>query len=216
MTFEVIDDDDQFHYQVTGKTYPSYNWFFEVEDYFDTWVQKDDLLPVRSIKSIREGKYRLFDDLTFDQSRLKVYNERGKAKDDIRERHNFELGGCMHDMVSILYYCRNLDFARSEPGQSHPLKIFADKQTWPLSITYMGREANKKIKGKGNFNTMKFSPKVIEGDLFPDGAQVHVWVTDDGNTLPLIIESPLSVGSAKAILKTETGLRHPIKAQIED
>ena len=216
VTFKVIDDDDQYRYQVVGKTYPSYNWFFEVEDYFDTWVQKDDLLPIRSIKSIKEGKYRLYDDLTFDQSRRKVYNERGKAKEDIRERHNFELEGCMHDMVSILYYCRNLDFSNSQTGEAFPIKIFADKETWPLKVTFKGVELDKKVKGKGRFNTLKFSPEVIEGNLFPEGAQVHVWVSDDANKLPLIIESPLSVGSAKAILKDYSGLRHPIISRVKD
>ncbi len=216
VTFRVLDDDDQFHYQVVGETYDSYNWFFEVKDYFDTWVQKDDLLPIRAIKSIKEGKYRLYDDLTFDQSRNKVSNERGKAKDDIRENHNFKVKGCMHDMVSIFYYSRNIDFSNTRDGDAFPITIFADKKNWPLKVVYEGRESDKKIKGIGNFDTLKFSPEVIKGDLFPDEAQVHVWVTDDENKIPLIIESPLSVGSAKAILKSYGGLRHPLTARTGD
>lgn len=215
LNFRVNDEDDQYHFQVIGKTYDSYNWFFEVEDYFDTWVQKESLLPVRAIKSIREGKYRLYDDLTFDQFRHRVYNERGKAKDDIRERLHFDLDGCMHDMVSILYYCRNIDFSASRPGDAIPIQIFADKEKWPLSVTFKGREPEKKIKGAGRYKTMQFSPQVIEGDLFPDGAQVNVWVTDDANKLPLLIESPLSVGSVKAILIDHKGLRHPVQARID-
>ncbi len=216
VTFKVLDEGDQYHLQVVGKTYESYNWFFEVEDYFDSWVNKDDLLPTRSIKSIKEGKYRLYDDLSFNHSIKQVYNERGKAKDDIRERHNFKLEGCMHDMVSILYYCRNIDFSDSQPGDSFPIKIFADKEIWPLKVTYKGRDGEKKVKGKGYFKTMQFSPKVIEGDLFPEGAQVNVWVTDDKNKLPLIIESPLSVGSAKAVLSEYEGLRHPMHSKVGD
>nr|MBP6540568.1 DUF3108 domain-containing protein [Saprospiraceae bacterium] len=41
------------------------------------------------------------------------------------------------------------------------------------------------------------------------GNRMHVWVSNDGNKLPLLIESPLSVGSAKAVLKSYSGLRHP-------
>ncbi|MEZ4932694.1 MAG: DUF3108 domain-containing protein [Saprospiraceae bacterium] len=216
LTFKVLDDDDQYHVQVVGKTYDSYNWFFEVEDYFDTWIQKENLLPIRSIKSIKEGKYRLYDDLTFDQFHHKVYNERGKAKDDIRERRHFELAGCMHDMVSILYYCRNIDFSKSQYGETYPIKIFADKETWPLSVTFKGRQSDKKIKGMGRFKTLQFSPQVIEGELFPEGAQVNVWATDDENRLPLVIESPLSVGSVKAVLTQSDGLRHPFHAKIDN
>lgn len=209
--FKVMEEGENYHFQIVGKTYDSYNWFFEVEDYFDSWVNKKDLLPTRFTKSIKEGKYRVYDDLTFKQSENKIYNERGKAKNDIRERHNFEVNNCMHDMVSILYYCRNLNFSKSKKGDKFPIHIFADKEVWPLSVTYKGREPNKKIKDNGHFNTLQFSPKVIEGDLFPDGAQVNVWVTDDKNKMPLLIESPLSVGSAKAVLKEYKGLRYPIK-----
>ena len=62
---------------------------------------------------------------------------------------------------------------------------------------------------------MKFTPEVIAGEVFPDGAELNVWVTDDGNHLPLIIESPLSVGSAKAVLKSYKGLRYPVRAKVE-
>ena len=101
-------------------------------------------------------------------------------------------------------------------GARIPVKIFADKETWPLSVQYNGREDNKKIKGQGHFNTLKFSPQVIEGDIFPEDADVQVWVSDDGNHIPLVIESPLSVGSAKAVLKHHKGLRYPLSAKAGD
>jgi len=216
VTFSVVDEEEQFHLEVVGETYDSYNWFFEVKDYYDTWIDKETLLPTRAIRSIKEGKYRLYDDLTFHQPEQKIYDERGKAVDDIRERHNFEVDGCRHDMVSILYYARNIDFASYQVGETFPINIFADKETWPLKVAFEGKELNKTVRGYGTFNTLKFSPEVIEGDLFPEGAQVHVWATDDENKIPLIIESPLSVGSAKAILKSCNGLRYPLSSKVEN
>ena len=86
MTFKVIDEDDQWHFQVIGKTYDSYDWFFKVRDYYDTWVQKETGLPIMGIRNIEEGKYRLYDYLTYDQSRKTVHNDRGKSTTDIREQ----------------------------------------------------------------------------------------------------------------------------------
>jgi len=213
VTFRVIDEDDQYRYQVVGVTYGAHDWFFKVRDYYDTWVQKEDLLPIMSTKSLLEGKYRLYDYVTYDQSRKTCYNERGKAKDDIRERKTYKIDACMHDMVSILYYARNLDFKNFKTGDSFPIQIFADKETWPLTVTYRGREAGKKIKDLGQYNTLRFSPQVIERDLFPENTEMNVWVTDDANRLPLIIESPLKVGSVKAVLKSQKGLRYPVAAK---
>lgn len=213
LRFRVIDEDDQFHFQVVGETYGSYDWFFKVRDYYDTWVQKDNLLPIMSIRNVEEGKYRLYDFLTFDQSRQVCLNDRGKAKNDIREHHRFQIEPCMHDMVSILYHARNLDFARIKVGQTFPVKIFVDKETWPLKVKYNGAEKSKEVKGLGTYNTLRFSPEVVPGKVFPDGATLNVWVTDDANRLPLIIESPLSVGSAKAVLYQHKGLRYPVSAK---
>ncbi len=216
ITFRIIDDDDQYHYQVVGETYESYDWFFKVRDYYDTWVQKDNLLPMMSIRKVEEGKYRLYDYITFDQFRKTCYNERGKAKDDIRERKTYHIDACMHDMLSVLYYARNIKFDNYKVGDNFPIKIFADKETWPLSVKYRGKEAAKKIKGLGKYNTMRFSPQVIEGGIFPEDTEMNVWVTDDKNRLPLIIESPLSVGSVKAILKSHKGLRYSLKAKMDE
>ncbi len=215
VTFRVIDDDDQYHYQVVGETYETYDWFFKVRDYFDTWVQKENLLPIMSVKSQLEGKYRLYDYITYDQFRRTCYNERGKASNDIRERKTYQIEPCMHDMVSILYLARNIDLNSFDKGDEFPIKIFADKKIWPLSVRYGGRETGKKIRELGKYNTLKFSPQVIEGDIFPKGTELNVWVTDDANHLPLLIESPLTVGSVRAVLKKYEGLRHPLTAKVE-
>jgi hypothetical protein len=213
MTFRVIDEDDQYHFQVVGKTYESYDWFFKVRDYYDTWVQKDNLLPIMSIRNILEGKYTLYDYISFDQFRKTCYNERGRSKGKVKEWNTFHIDPCMHDMVSILYFARNIDFSKYCSGQSFPIKIFADKETWSLNVKYKGKETGKKVRGQGKFNTLIFTPEVIAGKVFPEGAELTVWVTDDPNRLPLLIESPLSVGSAKAVLKSYKGLRHRLTAK---
>lgn len=215
LTFRVIDEDDQYHFQVIGETYESYDWFFKVRDYYDTWVQKDNLLPIMSIRNVEEGKYRLYDYITFDQSRRTCSNERGKSKTDIRERNTYAVEPCMHDMVSILYHTRNHEVSKLKAGQTFPIKLFVDKEIWPLTVRYRGREASKTVKGLGTYHTQHFTPEVIPGKVFPDGATLDVWVTDDANRLPLVIESPLSVGSVKAVLYSHKGLRYPVAAKVK-
>jgi hypothetical protein len=214
MTFRVHDADDQWHYSVLGTTYPAHDWFFKVRDQYDTWVQKDTGLPIMGIRDILEGKYRLYDYLTYDQSRRTVFNERGKAKDDIRERKRFNIDACMHDIVSILYHSRNVDFSRFQTNDYFNVKIFMDKEAWPLKVRYKGRVPGKEVYGLGKFNTVQFSPEVIPGRVFPEGATINVWATDDANRLPLVIESPLAVGTVKAVLHKHQGLRWPVKAKL--
>lgn len=215
-TFRVHDAGDQYHFSVIGRTYKSYEWFFKVRDYYDTWVDKQTLLPTVSIRDVVEGGYTLYDKNHLDQQKHEVVNWRGRRPDNIREHNFFHIESCMHDMLSIVYWARNLDYEGASPGAVFSVKIFADKETWPLEFRYEGKESAKKVRNAGVFNTLKFSPEVIEGTVFPKDAHVEVWVSDDANRVPLIIESPLSVGSAKAVLKSHKGLRHPLTSQIEN
>lgn len=212
VTFKVNDMGSQYHVAVAGRTYKSYEWFFKVRDYYDTYIDKNSLLPKTAIRNVREGKYRLYDEITFDQENKKASSLRGKTK-DVATKKNYNLGECMHDMLSVIYYSRNIDFESYKEGEEFPVKIFMDKEVWPLNVKYKGKQSRKKVKGKGKFNTIKFSPQVVSGRVFKEGEEMMVYVSDDKNRIPLLIESPVSVGSVKAVLKNYKGLKYDMTAK---
>ncbi len=214
VVFRVNDLGDQYHLSAKGRTYKSYDWFFKVRDDYDSYIDKSTLLPDVSVRHVREGGYRLYDKVTFDQDRRKAKSMRGKTPESAKP-HEFSLDDCMHDVLSIIYYARNINFNGMQEGAEIPIKIFLDKETYPLKVAYKGREEKKRVKGNGKFSTHKFSPQLIAGDVFKEGDQMMVWVTDDENKLPLLIESPVSVGSVKAVLKSYKGLRHEFTAELD-
>lgn len=202
----------EYYLSAVGRTYSSYEWFFKVRDKYECYVEKESLLPSVAIRQVKEGKYRLYDKLTFDQAARKVVSLRGDTKDQTIRR-TFDLQDCMHDILSVIYYTRNLNFDQLEVGEKFPVKIFMDKEVFSLDVHYKGKENDKKIKGLGRFRTLKFSPEVIAGEVFDEDTEMNVWATDDGNRVPLLIESPVSVGSVKAVLKSYKGLRHEMEAK---
>ncbi|MEL6923409.1 MAG: DUF3108 domain-containing protein [Bacteroidota bacterium] len=214
VVFKVNDAGNQYHVSAVGKTYSSYEWFYKVHDVYESYLNKHTLLPETSIRDVHEGKYTLYDKIDFDQQSGRAVSLRGKNRSEA-ERKEHEVENCMHDILSIIYYARNLNFDNMTTGTEVPIKIFMDEEMWPLKFTYNGREANKKIKGRGRYNTIKFSPQVIKGDLFQDDSSTHIWVSDDKNRIPLLIESPLSVGSVKAVLKQHNGLRYEVTSKVK-
>ena len=56
--------------------------------------------------------------------------------------------------------------------------------------------------------THLFSPELVESEIFKEKNSMRIWVSADENKLPLLIESPLSVGKMKAVLKSHSGLRY--------
>jgi len=213
VTFCVEDDGDRFHLSAKGRTYKSYEWFFKVDDTYDTYIDKTSLLPETAIRDVREGGYTLYDKVTFDQDNHKAVSLRGKSKDKTIRRE-YDIEAQMHDILSVIYYTRSIDYENYEEGEEFPVKIFMDKEVWPLNVTYRGKEPNKKVKGQGVFKTIRFSPEVISGDVFEENTEMNIWVSDDENRIPLLIESPVSVGAVKAVIKDYKGLKYDFEAKV--
>lgn len=212
--FSVEDTGDQYKFVATGRTYKSYEWFYKVRDRYESTVDKTTLLPTFASREIKEGGYRLYDEIYFDQPSLKAYSNRGRTKEDTR-RINYDLSGCMHDLLSITYWARNVDFKKLKKNDRVPVKILLDKEEWALNVKYHGLENKKKIKKLGTFNTVSFSPELIEGDVFKESDDMMVWASNDENRIPLLIESDLKVGKIMIVLKDHKNLLHPMDAKIK-
>ena len=209
VTFKVEEADNGLYYlSANGETYANYDWFYEVRDLYECYVDQDNLKPMKSIRTVHEGKYTLYDRLEYDLDAGKVHSLRGKTKEEAKES-TYDVQPCVHDILSAIYYARNIDFENLDVGAKIPMDIFIDKKTWPLSLTYYGKE-EKKIKGNGKFKTIVFGPEVIEGYVFSETNKMRVYVSDDENRMPLLIESPIKIGTAKAVLKDYKNLRHKL------
>ncbi|MBP7273555.1 MAG: DUF3108 domain-containing protein [Saprospiraceae bacterium] len=214
VTFNVADEGNLYHLSARGRTYPSYEWFFKVRDNYDTYIDKTTLLPVKSVREVHEGNYHLYDYVIFDQEKQMATSWRGDSKDKTKRTDYTLSSNCMHDMLSVIYYTRNLNFEEYKKGTKIPVKVFLDKEVYPLGVSYKGKDATKKIRDhSGSFRTIKLSPQLVAGTVFKEGDEMSLWASDDDNHLPLMIESPVSVGSVKVVLKNYKGLKYDFKAK---
>jgi hypothetical protein len=211
-TFKVTDEGSRYHFSATGVTYDSYEWFYKVRDYYDTYADKQTLLPQTSIRHIKENRYSIYDKVDFDQKNRKATYLRGQVEERATLNGTIPLTDCMHDILSIIYYCRSLDYSSVRNGQDFPAKIMLDEETYPLKYRFMARE-EKSIRGLGKFNALRFSPQLVAGNVFKENAQMKIWASDDANKVPLMIESPVAVGSVKIVLKSWKGLRYDLSSR---
>lgn len=212
--FQVQENNDFYEIIVTGKTYPSYDYIFKVRDYYYSKIDKKSLLPNNFVRVVEQGNYRKFDSIAFDHTKKKAYSFVGKnRKSAVKKEISFEY--CIHDLLSVLYFMRNINVTNHRVGDYIPVKMLFDEELYPIKVRYTGKEAKVDIKELGVFNTITVVPDLITGTVFKDGNKMKVWVSDDGNKIPLLIESPLAVGSAKAVLKSYSGQRHTMTSKIK-
>ena len=50
---------------------------------------------------------------------------------------------------------------------------------------------------------------MVEGTIFKGGEDMFIWVSDDKNRVPVLVEAKILIGSVKAYLTGTKGLRYP-------
>ena len=71
-----------------------------------------------------------------------------------------------------------------------------------------------KVKGVGTVKTIKFSFKLISGNVFTGEEDLSVWITDDENRIPVKFSAPILVGTASGRLTGWSGLKHPFSSLV--
>ena len=210
VTFSMRDYGDEYHLSAAGRTYPSYEWFYKVRDTVESFVDKRTMMPNKTVRIVNEGKYSRYDLCQFDRQERIAVSQMGKTKDEVKQEE-LEISSCTHDILSTIYFLRNIEFDPKQKDQIFETEIYLDRRLYSIDIAYKGVEKRKKIKGLGRCNTLKFEPQLIVGKVFKEDNGMQVWVSNDRNKIPLLIESPVSVGSVKAILKNADGLKYPLE-----
>ncbi len=208
VVFEVKDKGDHYHITASGRTLKSYDWIFKVRDYYDSFIEKSTLRPTRTVRKVHEGKYRLYDDVRYQHQDAIALSNKGKSKAEA-QLEEIALNGCTHDILSSIYTMRNLDFGDIPTGTKVPFNIYIDRKIYDLKIVYEGVNEQKRIKGLGQTNTLLFKPELVVGNVFKDNDGMNIWVSNDENRIPLMIESPISVGKVRAVLREHKGLKYP-------
>lgn len=208
VVFKVEETQDQYHISAAGRTYKSYDWVFKVRDYYDSYIEKSTLRPQRTIRKVLEGNYRLYDDVIYKHKQSIAVSKKGKSVDKL-DTMEIDLEGCTHDILSSVYLMRNMDFSTKEIGAKLPMNIYLDRKIYSIGVVYAGKDETKRVKGLGNCKTLLFHPQLVVGNVFKDNEGMRIWVSDDDNRIPLMIESPISVGSVKVVLSEYSGLKYP-------
>ena len=149
-----------YHCVGEGKTFSFFDNFFKVRDRYETYIDTSTMSPIKFVRNVEEGNIKIYNNVTFNQTSNTAISTKGV----------FKISDCMQDVVSAMYYARNIDWNKYKPGDKIPFDMFLDDEVYHLYIRYLGKE---KIKTQyGRFNAIKFRPLLIKGTLFEGGEKM--------------------------------------------
>lgn len=207
---ERLNNQEVFHIIGFGETTGLTNWFFKVEDHYQSYILKDEDLPVRFVRNINEGGYKKDIQIDFNQS-----SKMATIVDFIdNKREIVPFPNRAQDMVSSFYYLRNnLDTHSLNDNDEFDLDMFFDSENYKFKLKYLRKEVLDTKFGK--VPCLVFRPYVESGRVFNEKESLTIWVSDDDNKIPLLIKADLTVGSLKASLIEFKKLNNSFKIFVE-
>ena len=208
---------DQKYYRIeaNGKTYPFFNWFFNLNDTYISRLEAETLRPLDLQIEIREGGYRVSSGYRYDWEQGKVSTFFFNHKRADSSHHVMTLQEGSFDALALFFNlrCENIDSFTQ--GEKRTLHMVLEDTIRTIQYRFVGRE-KKNIKDLGKFNTLKFVCQLAtsSGESFKDGSEFTLWISDDRNKIPLYIESPIRVGSIRGRLLHAEKLKYPIDSMI--
>jgi len=204
-TLKVLNSDLKFDNQPTyklvvdAKTSGTFDIFYKIRDHYDSYINKVSLLPYFYQEDVKEAKYKRADKARFYQDTKKVVSNKGTFTTPTDQTF---------DLVSAYYFARSLDITKLKIGELFKLNYYLGKSIHQLEIKYVGKEVVKS--SIGNIRCLKFSPSIEPGRIFRKDSSLYLWITDDGNRVPVKAQVEIIVGAVTMEIKSATGLKYPL------
>ena len=180
------------HYRMRGRTTGLVDKIYEVNDLYESWVDPETYLPVKSVRNVREQKYRFYDEITYDHENDSLFSQKsGRIKVPAK----------VNDLVSVFFSIRqNQYFDDLLSGKSIKIPVYHGDELFTMELEYLGIETiDTKI---GRKQCYVVSPKVPKGKLLKGSNDLKIYITKDENRLPIYAEFELVLGALKCELNS--------------
>lgn len=201
-----INDRPCYKATVTGRTLGSFDFFLRIRDTWRSYIDTTSILPQRFFRNIEENNYRKRETVDFDHLRDVADVESHKKNKDQVKKGTFKVPNNVQDLVSGFYYLRTLNYDQRKIGEVIKVQGFFDEDVFNMDVIYKGHEV---VETKaGTIRTIRLVPKMPSNKLFKGENAISVYLSDDRNKIPVLIQAEMFVGAVKVDMFKYKGLRN--------
>ncbi len=186
------------------------SWISKVNDNWGAYVDTAKIITHESYRKLSEGPYRLDELITYDHEKdvasVKVAD---KTTGIYKEPKFYPTPNNVRDVVTGFMFLRVIDFAKHKKGDTLTVSGFFEDKAYQMKIIFMGRETIKTDIGK--IPCYKLVPIMPDNQLFRGENSVTVWISSDGNQIPVKVDAKMFIGHAGTELVSFRGLKNQLK-----
>lgn len=197
-----------YHIVGHGYTHPAFEWFYTLDDKYESYCDEEALVSWQFNRKIAEGSFRAYTETHFDH-----FSNQARYIDNQKGVRHYDVPVNVQDVISAFYYARaRYDQRQLRVGDRIEMHNFIDRKPYELEAKLLKREVIEI--NDIEYRALKFDLLIEEVGMITDGSTIQFWISDDDNKLPLRIESELMVGSLQADLIDTRGLLHPMRSRL--
>lgn len=186
------------------------SWLYRVKDNWGAYIDTAAMVTHVSYRKIRENDYRKDELVNFDhterKARVKVLNKETGLYESVND---YDIPDNATDLVGGFIQMRFFDFKKIKVGDTVAISGFFEDTSYKLKIMYKGKETVSTRMGKIPCHLMV--PIMPDNKLFNGENSISVWISDDGNKIPVKIQAKMFIGHTGLELTSFRGLRNPVK-----
>jgi hypothetical protein len=178
------------YYKLEGKTTGISDLFFKVYDIYETYADPETFLPFKSIRNVKERKYRYYNEVTYHRDIDSIYSQRSGWK---KAPQN------LVDIITVFFYFTKEKYIEKiDNGEIVTLPTMHSDEINDINVKFLGFESIDTKLGK--IECYVLSPQVDAGKLLKRSDGVKFYITKD-TKIPVLVEFDMKAGSLRAILE---------------
>ena len=181
------------HYHMLGQTTGLADKLYGVYDIYETTVDAETYLPLKTIRNVKEANYRRYNETYFFHDKDSIYSQRSGGR---------KVPENLVDIISVFFYfVHNHAIDQMAPGDgiTYPT-INADKIS-DVSVRFLREEqVETEI---GNVDSYVLNPSVRKGKVLDRPNGIYFYMSKE-KKLPVLIIFEMRVGALKAVIKSYT------------
>jgi len=156
---------------------------------YESYLDLASGLPNRAIRSLKDGRYSLYNELIFDH-----HSRTDSAIIFSQMSGQHVVSKNILDILTGFYHFRkNFIIENRIEGEDVVIKTFFTDELWDLRIRYAGEETIKTQYGQ--LRCYKYKPTTVVGRYFNKDDDMSIWFTKDKIPIPVKIRANLKIGS---------------------
>lgn len=179
------------HYHLAGRTTGLTDKLFGVNDIYETTVNSQTRLPLKSIRNIKEGKYRYYNETLYFHDVDSIYSQKSGGR---------EAPENLVDIISVFFYFINTYLMEDiQKGKEITLPTFHADKIDDVTVRFLGEaEVDTDL---GKIDCYVLAPTVKKGKLLNRSDGLKFFISKE-TKLPVLLEFDMRVGALRAVLQS--------------